>query len=595
MTFSAIKLSLFSFDISMELEVCHAKSFDIDGSCEVWTRLKPHGHKATRGEWPSDPGKIRPVAYGGSTITQTHDYYEHHNDLLATITEKIAKLSNLNESVPASLKEARSSPNWHLWVDACNAELSALSENDTFSLALSACTSPVTGKLDWEFSVEDDGVYRAKLTAKTILDFDGTEYELTSRVKPELNSLRLFMAISAQHNLQVQHLKINPAYFYGKVPNVAYFETPPGLMVQGTLQLHKSIHGFLRAPDMRDKMIAKALRTHGFSKVLCNNLFYRGANLNLIIIAVIADDLLIASRDEDKINAVKSKLVSQYKMRDLALAKKVAGINIYQRDGFIKLHLNDYIDSLLKDYSMEGCMPHRIPAGDLNLNVSASDNEESCDLDAYRSLIGKLIYASMTVRMDIDHIVRELIRYLADPKQKHMIAARNVVRYLKGTKLDGLIYLPRVSDTCLQGYATSILGQRKEDSFLGYVMTYSGTPIFWRTRFGKSGPGLHAEALRLLIIQGQRTLEALIEIGFIMNLKIYSNNRQAVMSERKALLKFQPRNLKSAGKRAHEQREANSDGGITVHEHLDPQPALILTEYLPYDAHRRCCSMLNLA
>ncbi|KAM9910139.1 hypothetical protein OXX69_004760 [Metschnikowia pulcherrima] len=579
----------------MELEVCHAKSFDIDGSCEVWTRLKPHGHKATRGEWPSDPGKIRPVAYGGSTITQTYDYYEHHNDLLATITEKIAKSSNLNEPVPASLKEARSSPNWHLWVDACNAELSALSENDTFSSASSPCSFPVTGKLDWEFSVEDDGVYRAKLTAKTILDFDGTEYESTSRVKPELNSLRLFMAISAQHNLQVQHLKINSAYFYGKVPNVAYFETPPGLMVQGTLQLHKSIHGFLRAPDMRDKMIAKALRTHGFSKVSCNNLFYRGANLNLMIIAVIADDLLIASRDKDKLNAVKSKLVSQYKMRDLALAKKVAGINIYQRDGFIKLHLNDYIDSLLKDYSMEGCMPHRIPAGDLDLNVSASDNEESCDLDAYRSLIGKLIYASMTVRMDIDHIVRELIRYLADPKQKHMIAARNVVRYLKGTKLDGLIYLPRVSDTCLQGYATSILGQRKEDSFLGYVMTYSGTPIFWRTRFGKSDPGLHAEALRLLIIQGQGTLEALIEIGFIMKLKIYSNNRQAVMSERKALSKFQPRNLKSAGKRAHEQREANSDGGITVHEHLDPQPALILTEYLPYDAHRRCCSMLNLA
>ncbi|KAM9920811.1 hypothetical protein OXX59_006933 [Metschnikowia pulcherrima] len=572
MTFSAIKLSLFSFDISMELEVCHAKSFDIDGSCEVWTRLKPHGHKATRGEWPSDPGKIIPMAYGGSTITQTHDYYEHHNDLLAAITEKIAKSSNLNEPVPANLGEAKSSPNWHLWRDAINAELTAQS-----------------------FSIEDDGEYRAKLTAKSKIEFDGAEYESTSRVKPELNSLRLFMAMSAQNNLQVHHMKINSAYFYAKFPLVAYFETPPGLMVQGTLQLHKSIHGFLRAPDMRDKMIAKALRTHGFSKVSCNNLFYRGANQNLIIIAVIADDLLIASRNEDKLDAVKSKLVSQYKMRDLALAKKVAGINIDQRTGFIKLHLNDYIESLLKDYSMEGCKPHRIPAGDLNLNVNASDNEEPCGLSAYRSLIGKLIYASMTVRMDIDHIVRELIRYLAYPKQKHMVAARNVVRYLKGTKLEGLTYMPRVSDTCLQGYATSSLGQRKEDTFLGYVMTYSGTPIFWRTRFGKSDPGLHAEALRLLIIQGQGTLEALIEIGFIMKLKIYSNNRQAVMSERKALSKFQPRNLKSAGKRAHEQREANSDGGITVHEHLDPQPALILTEYLPYDKHRRCCSMLNLA
>ncbi|KAM9914081.1 hypothetical protein OXX69_000981 [Metschnikowia pulcherrima] len=579
----------------MELEVCHAKSFDIDGSCVVWTRLNPHGHKSTRGEWPSDPGKIIPMAYGGSTITQTHDYYEHHNDLLAAITEKIAKSSNLNEPVPANLGEAKSSPNWHLWRDAINAELTAQSENDTFSSASSHCSSQVTGKLDWEFSIEDDGVYRAKLTAKSKIEFDGAEYESTSRVKPELNSLRLFMAMSAQNNLQVHHMKINSAYFYAKFPLVAYFETPPGLMVQGTLQLHKSIHGFLRAPDMRDKMVAKALRTRGFSKVSCNNLFYRGANQNLIIIAVIADDLLIASRNEDKLDAVKSKLVSQYKMRDLALAKKVAGINIDQRTGFIKLHLNDYIESLLKDYSMEGCKPHRIPAGDLNLNVNASDNEEPCGLSAYRSLIGKLIYASMTVRMDIDHIVRELIRYLAYPKQKHMVAARNVVRYLKGTKLEGLTYMPRVSDTCLQGYATSSLGQRKEDTFLGYVMTYSGTPIFWRTRFGKSDPGLHAEALRLLIIQGQGTLEALIEIGFIMKLKIYSNNRQAVMSERKALSKFQPRNLKSAGKRAHEQREANSDGGITVHEHLDPQPALILTEYLPYDKHRRCCSMLNLA
>ena len=80
------------------------------------------------------------------------------------------------------------------------------------------------------------------------------------------------------------------------------------------------------------------------------------------------------------------------------------------------------------------------------------DNTEECDATRYRSLVGKLLFASTTVRTDIAYAVGILSRHLAKPSEIHMKCAKHVLRYLKGTQDIGHHY---TGDSSLDIYCDS--------------------------------------------------------------------------------------------------------------------------------------------
>ena len=67
---------------------------------------------------------------------------------------------------------------------------------------------------------------------------------------------------------------------------------------------------------------------------------------------------------------------------------------------------------------------------DSNLKLLADDSSELVDVTQYRQIIGP----------DICFAVNTLSQYLVQPSQVHLIAAKHVMRYLKGTIDFGLYY-----------------------------------------------------------------------------------------------------------------------------------------------------------
>ncbi|CAM9988897.1 unnamed protein product [Heterosigma akashiwo] len=57
-------------------------------------------------------------------------------------------------------------------------------------------------------------------------------------------------------------------------------------------------------------------------------------------------------------------------------------------------------------------------------------------------IVGKLIYPMIYTRPDLGQAVSRLARYSADPSDEHMAAAKQVLRYLKGTVDRGLVKRP---------------------------------------------------------------------------------------------------------------------------------------------------------
>ena len=87
---------------------------------------------------------------------------------------------------------------------------------------------------------------------------------------------------------------------------------------------------------------------------------------------------------------------------------------------------------------------------DTNLKQLSDETSELVDVTQYRQIIRSLMYL-MNTRPDICFVVNTLSQYLVKPRRVHLIVAKHVMRYLKGT-IDFGKYYDRDHDYRLYGY-----------------------------------------------------------------------------------------------------------------------------------------------
>ncbi|CAL1394707.1 unnamed protein product [Linum trigynum] len=101
----------------------------------------------------------------------------------------------------------------------------------------------------------------------------------------------------------------------------------------------------------------------------------------------------------------------------------------------------------------------------------------------YKQLIGSLLYATAT-RPDIMFSVCLLSRFMEQPTRQHMLAAKRILRYLKGTQGYGIWYQRGQDEGCLVGYTDSDyagdLNDRKSTS--GYAFFLAGGVVSWASK-----------------------------------------------------------------------------------------------------------------
>jgi len=98
-----------------------------------------------------------------------------------------------------------------------------------------------------------------------------------------------------------------------------------------------------------------------------------------------------------------------------------------------------------------------------NLKLLSDTTSDTVDATMYRQMIGSLMYLTNT-RPNICFAVNTLSQYMVEPRHVHLVVARHVMRYLRGTVDYGIRY---VSDheISMQGYvdadwADSIMDQK---------------------------------------------------------------------------------------------------------------------------------------
>nr|GEW48509.1 ribonuclease H-like domain, reverse transcriptase, RNA-dependent DNA polymerase [Tanacetum cinerariifolium] len=157
-----------------------------------------------------------------------------------------------------------------------------------------------------------------------------------------------------------------------------------------------------------------------------------------LLIGVYVDDLIITGTPKKEIDKFKAQMKEKFKMSDLGLLAYYLGIEVTQTDGDISIKQSAYANKSLKEAGMLDCNETLIPM-DLGTRLTKVTEGTMVNSIEYQSLIRCLRYVLHT-RPDLSYSVGLLSRFMQEPREKHMKAVRQVLRYIKGTKDCGITY-----------------------------------------------------------------------------------------------------------------------------------------------------------
>jgi hypothetical protein len=275
-------------------------------------------------------------------------------------------------------------------------------------------------------------------------------------------------------------MDVKTVFLNGVIEEEVYIEQPRGFEVEDrknhVYRLKKALYRLKQAPRAWYGRIDSFLTSLGFTESkVDSNLYFKVMNDELVILLLYVYDLFLKG-EEKFITDCKKKLAAEFEMKDLGLMHYFLGLEVWQSPEKIFLNQGKYAIKILKRFDMLECKAMNTPM-ETNLKLLVDTPSKLVDATLYKQIIVSLMYLTNT-RPYICFVVNTLSRYLVEPRRVHLVAAKHVMRYLKGVLDYGLCYIGD-HDFGLYGYTDSdwarSVSDRKSNSrccfSLGSAMT----------------------------------------------------------------------------------------------------------------------------
>ncbi|UYV83109.1 hypothetical protein LAZ67_22002237 [Cordylochernes scorpioides] len=414
------------------------------------------------------------------------------SEVLNEPSEKLLEAKYLPD--PKDAEEALSGRDSYFWKKAMEEEFDSLIENKTWELVDPPKNRNIIGT-KWVFKTKcnSDGSverHKARLVAKGYSQQYGIDYEETFAPVVRQSTIRMFLALAVEYNLILHQMDVQSAYLNGEIKEEIFMTQPENFVSrkypEKVCRLKKANYGLKQAGIVWHEKLDTELKNLGLKQLQSDNCVYIKHDEGILLVAIYVDDLIIAAEREDTLKSFKESMKRIFKIKDLGGINCCLGIRIQMKeDGSISIDQERYIEELLAKYRMKEAKPISTPMDSNSklTKISSIEGEnEPVKKVEYQSLIGSLIYLSVSTRPDIAYAVSALGQFSNDPRRQHWNAAKRVLRYLKGTSCLRITY--RKSNEALHGYADVDWGGNLVDrkSHTGIVYFLARGPIAWESK-----------------------------------------------------------------------------------------------------------------
>ncbi|KAG7374842.1 reverse transcriptase RNA-dependent DNA polymerase [Nitzschia inconspicua] len=381
---------------------------------------------------------------------------------------------------------------WPDWLRGEFKQLDRMHDLGMFGAPVAPSPGAIILRLHWQFQIKRSGERRSRsccdgsLRAAPLLHQVASTY--SSCVEQPIQ--RMFFALAAAHDMRVYGGDATDAFAHSPPP-----ETPTFIMIDDAyaewykarfgvtldrnmvLPVLHALQGHPESGRLWETYINKILSLPelSFRSTTHDRTIYSGVfEDEPILLLRQVDDFALACRRESTAKAVYDFIgkalqqpnEAQPPFTYLGLLSDYNGVDVHQTSDYIELTSAGYIDRLLRSHGWDTPSSHEssddrsapLPADavDRLYQSPAGPSEGSpkhADLCAsqgfsYRTLLGELLYASITCRPDIGYAVVTLSKFASAPHAYHYSCLKGVARYLR-TKHWGIRFARRTHDPSL--------------------------------------------------------------------------------------------------------------------------------------------------
>lgn len=384
----------------------------------------------------------------------------------------------------SAIKEGR----WRLAMDD---EIESIEKNDTWVL----CDLPEGHKtigVKWVYKTKlnkDGGVekYKTRLVAKGYTQQFGVDYTEVFSPVARHDTIRLVVALAAQNSWPIFQLDVKSAFLHGYLEDEVYIEQPPGYVKVGeenkVYKLKKALYGLKQSSRAWYSRIEAYFLKFGFTKCPYEHTMFvkNGEKGKILIVCLYVDDLIFTGNCDIMFADFKKSVMNEFEMSDLGLMHYFLGIEVIQSDAGVFLSQKKYVADILDRFQMKDCNPTSTPV-DCGMKLHKDDGGKKVDSTLYKQIVGSLMYLTAT-RPDITYSVSLISRYMENPTELHLLAAKRILRYLQGTRNIGMYY-KKGEKSDLIGYTDNDYAGDQDDrrSTSGYVFMLGTGAISWSTK-----------------------------------------------------------------------------------------------------------------
>jgi hypothetical protein len=400
-------------------------------------------------------------------------------------------------------------------------------------------------------------------------------------------------------------MNVNTAILYSSLVEEVYIKQPEGLEISGkenwVCKLNHALYGLKQSPRAWFSLIAPTFVDFDFQQCEADPCIFVHTNVKRekTYIALYVNDFLIAGENKDDIATIKSLLSERFDMKDLGIAEMFLGMEIeYGEDGSVKLHQEQDLCNLLKRHGMQNYNPISTPL-DTSVKLTKAVNTDTlANSKEYASIVGGLMFAACVTRPDIMCAVGQLSQFFNKPTSQYMLAAKCVLRYLKGTLRLSIQYghpaTPPIGFSDAD-WAGDIDTRR---STTGYVIMPNNGAVAWRSQRQPTVALSTMEAKYMALTEATKELlwmwRFLVELGYGNDnpTDLFMDNQSALALSKNPVSHARAKHIDA---RHHFVRDAIQDNVVWVqHMPREDMTADSLTKALGREKHWKCTTRMGM-